>query len=148
MAATIQLYNHTLARFNLGYNAPTDTYKVILLSDLATFNAAHTTLASVTNSGAYEVWGGGWPQGGFTLLNVTLVVADTDGSKFDADDIAQPITSTNLGPYSKYVIANTTDADSPPVAFVTMENPLTVTVGNLAAINWNAAGIITWAVVA
>jgi hypothetical protein len=147
MPATIQLYNHTVNRFNQGLNAATDTYKVVLLSDLASFGASHTTLSQVTNAGAYEVYGGGWPQGGYTLTNVGLIIADTDGGKFSADNVAQEITVTNLGPYSKYVIVNVTDADSPPVAFITMENALTVTVGNIAAINWNAAGIITWTVV-
>ena len=79
MATTIQLYNHTVNRFISGLNGPSDTYKVELLSASASFNAAHTTKDEVDASGAYEVYGNGWTQGGITLSNWAYSVDDTNG---------------------------------------------------------------------
>lgn len=146
MATTNQLYNHTVNRFNTGANLAADSYKVQLLNDSATFNAAHTTLIQVNNSGAYEVSGNGWPAGGQTLGSVAMSVTGTNGGMFDAANVEVPIAGGNLGPYYKYVIYNDTDTDDPVVCFFTMDSPLTVTDGNTAGITWNADGIIKWTV--
>jgi hypothetical protein len=146
MATTNQLYNHTVNCFNTGANAVTDTYRVMLLNDSATFIATHTQLTQVSNADAYEVSGNGWAAGGFTLTGISIAVADTNGGKFDANDVSQAISGGDLGPYYKYVVYNDTKEDSPPVCFITMDSPLTVTSGNTAGITWNADGIIKWTV--
>ena len=107
MSATISLYNHTVNRFNTGANAAGDTYKVMLLTDAAEFDATDTTLAAVSEAGDLEVCtsspGTGWPAGGVTLTGVALT-AVADGGKFDANNILQEITGADLGPYKSYVI--------------------------------------------
>ena len=143
--STIQLYNHTISRFVTGANAAADTYKVMLLSDSATFDATHTTLSQVTNAGANQVSGNGWTAGGVTLANVTLALANTSGAKFDADDISVTATGGSIGPYSHYVIFNDTDADDPPVGLVTLTAPATITVGQALEIHWSSNGIVSFA---
>lgn len=138
--SSIQLYDHTAYLFMSGANSDADTYKVELLDDNATFNAAHTTKDEVDGSGAYEVYGNGWTQGGEALANV-VIEQDGNDSKLDADDLAVDISGGDLGPYKKYVVLNNTDGDI-PLAFITMDSAQTVTDGNVAGINWNADGII------
>lgn len=144
MATITQLYNHTVNRFNEGANIEGDTYKLMLLNG-GTFTAAHTTLAQVQATGT-EVYGNGWPQGGFTLTGVAAAVADTDGGSWTFDEVIQAISGGSLGPYDHYVIYNDTDTDNPPVCLVTMETALTVTSGNSASIKPPAGGLITWTV--
>ena len=144
MPTTHQLYNHTVNRFNTGLNAASDTYKLVLLSASASFNGAHTTLAQVDNSGAYQVDGNGWPTGGFTLQNVTAPVVDTNGSMFDADNISQLLSGGSVGPFSFYVIVNTTDSGSPPVVFGTLPSAMTVADGFPIVVTFNASGIVVW----
>lgn len=146
MATTIQLYNHTVNRFINGLNGSSDVYKVELLNASASFNAAHTTKTEVDSAGSYEVYGYGWPQGGYTLTNFVLEVDDTNGAKVDADDVLQEISGGSLGPYIKYVILNTTDSNSPPVAFFTMPSAVTVPDGLYVGINWNSTAIISFTV--
>lgn len=143
--STISLYNHTISRFVTGANSASDTYKVILLNDSASFAATGATLTSVTNGGAYEVSGNGWTAGGETLTNVTLELANTNGAKFDADDIIVTATGGSIGPYSAYVIYNDTDANDPPLAYVAMTAPTTITVGQSLEIRWASAGIVSFA---
>jgi hypothetical protein len=140
--ATISLYNNTVYRFVAGLNSASDTYKVMLLSSSASFNATHTTLDQVSNNGSYEVYGYGWPQGGFTLTGVTLALATTNDAAFDAADVSQAISGGTLGPFSAYVIYNDTDADNPPVAFVSLTSAQSVGDGNTVGITWDADGII------
>lgn len=140
--STITLYNHTVARFVTGANAAADTYKVMLLSSSASFNATHTTLDQVSNTGSYEVYGNGWPQGGFTLTGVTLALATTNDAAFDAADVSQAISGGALGPFSAYVIYNDTDSDNPPLAYVALTSAQTVSDGNTAGIAWDADGIV------
>lgn len=142
MASTIQLYNHTVNKFNSGSNDVADTYKVMLLDDSAAFDATDTTIADVDTN---EVYGNGWPLGGFTLTSVTIAIDDTDGSKFDAADVSQLISGGTLGPYYKIAIYNASDADA-LLAFITLESAITITSGNNAAIQWNTNGIVSWAV--
>ena len=141
MPTTTQLYNHTLTRFFSGANISGDTYKVKLYEDDATFDATDTTLAAA-ESGATEVFGSGWPEGGFTLTGVTSVVHDTNGVKFDAADVIQEISGADLGPYRKYILYDDTDADDPPLAFFTRDADVTVEDGNSAGIIWADDGII------
>jgi hypothetical protein len=144
--STVSLYNHSAARFVTGANAAADTYKVMLLSAAASFNATHTTLAQVSNTGAYEVYGHGWAQGGVTLASVTLALATTNDAMFDAADVAQAISGGDLGPYSAYVIYNDTDTDDPPVAYVQLSGAQSVSDGNVAGITWDADGIVKFTV--
>ena len=155
MATTIQLYNHTVNRFNEGLNGESDTYKVMLLNNTAVFAAAHTTLLEVAGAETggpgtarvNEVSGNGWTIGGETLASVSTATFSTNGGQFDAADISKAITGGSLGPIYKFVLFNATDANLPPVLFGTLSSAMTVPDGSSAGIVWPANGIITWSVV-
>lgn len=141
MAVTIRGYNHNAARFMSGANAVGDTYKVVLLSSSASFVATHTTLAQVTNSGAYEVSGNGWLSGGETLANVAVTTVNTDDAKWDADDLSVLITGGTLT-FRHYVIVNTTDTDSPPLAFIERTADIVFAEDAYGVLMWPENGII------
>lgn len=143
MATIIQVYNHTAQLFMSGQCPPASAYKCELLNDNATFNAAHTQKTQVDGAGAHEVSGFGWPAGGFPLANVTCAVANTSGAKFSAASIAQAVAGGTLGPYYKYLIYNDTLANKPPLAFVTLNSPVTVTDGNIATVTVGPNGLFT-----
>jgi hypothetical protein len=147
--AVIQLYNHTVNRFNEGLNGEGDTYKVMLLNNDAVFDATDTTLVEVAGAGspaANEVSGNGWDVGGEALASVVIAIYSTNGGKFDAADLNIAISGGDLGPIYKFVLYNDTDADDPPVLFGTLTTATTVISGNNAGIGWPANGIILWTV--
>ena len=149
MATTIQIYNHTLTRFNEGLNGEGDTYKVMFLNDSAVFDATDTTLVEVAGSGSpatNEVSGNGWDVGGEALSGVTIEVYDTDGCKFDATNLSVEVTDAELGPIYKFVLYNDTDANDPPVLFGTHSTSVTIPVGSNAGVIWPTNGIILWTV--
>ena len=139
---TFNFYNHSVARFMRGENPETDAYKVVLLSSGAVFDATHTTLAEVTDSGASEVYGYGWAQGGEAIANPSISVYATNKGAFDGDDVVVPIVGGDLGPFSAYAIFNDTDADDAPIGFVTLDAPQTIVAGKTANIPWPAGGIV------
>jgi len=140
--ATLQLYDHTAQRFMSGANAAEDTYKVMLLNATATFNAAHTTLTSVSNANAYEVYGNGWTQLGETLASVAISLITTNDAMFDAADISKAISGGNLGPYKALVIYNDTDANDPPVAYLQLTTETTTVDGTSVVVQWPSDGIV------
>jgi hypothetical protein len=142
VAVTISLYNHTAKRFAEGSNAVGDTYKLALYT-AATFNAADTTLAGVTKTEVAN--GNGYVTGGEELDNVAVTTVDTNGAKFDADDVTW---SADGGPIaaSCAILYNDTDADDPPVAFIDFGGSESAGDGTDFLIVWNASGIFTWTV--
>jgi len=141
--STSSLYNHTAKLIMSGTCIAGDTYKVMLLNSSASFNATHTTLAQVSNSGAYEVYGNGWTQGGLALTSVAIDTITTNDAMFDAADLLVTATGGAIGPYSAYVIYNDTDTDDPPLVYTALTAPVTVAEGAVAGMIWPATGIIT-----
>jgi hypothetical protein len=139
MAPSISLYNHTTARFANGANAVGDTYKLMLCS-AATFNAANTTLASITKT---EISGNGYTAGGATLANVAVTTVATNNAKFDADDVSITASGGSIAA-SHGILYNDTDADDPPVAFLNFDGTITATDGVPLVVQWNASGIVTF----
>ena len=144
--ATIQIYNHTAQLFASGQCLPSDTFKLMLLDSSASFDATDTTLDAVSNSGAYEVFGNGWTEGGEELDNVAVTTVTTNDAKFDADDVLVEITGGALDPYSYQVLFDSTHVDSPPLAFITLTAAQTIADGGIAGAVWNLNGIFKWAV--
>lgn len=142
MAVTMQLYNHTTRRFADGSNAAADVYKVALLNSSSSFVASHTAASNVIST--YEVYGNGWTQGGETLASVAISTTTTNDAMFDADDISVTATGGAIGPAYNAVLINTSDANSPPVAYISFGEAKQADVGTPFKINWNAAGIITF----
>ena len=143
--ATAHYYNHTVENFLVGGTfAPDDDYIVLLLSaaGVAAFDAAHTTLSQVTDTGSYEVYGNGWTQGGITIANTDFATYDSGDVILDGDDVSQAITGGSLGPFSGYVVYNGTDANDPPVVMVELDAAKTINENYLAVIEWPATGIV------
>lgn len=141
MAVTISLYNHTAKRFADGSNAVGDTYK-LLLATSATFSAANTTLAGITYTEVAN--GNGYTTGGATLTNVVVNQSSNDAA-FDADDVTW--TASGGAITASYgILVNTTDANSPPVAFIDFGGSQSAGDGTQFKVIWNASGIVTFTV--
>lgn len=147
MAIQINGYNHNAYRFAAGLNPSGDSYKILLVNATATFDPTHTELSQVTSSGANEVVGGGWPQGGVALTGIAIsaVGADNKDAMFDAGDVLQLITGASLGPFKGYVIYNATDANNPPVAFISLPSTGTIPPETYFSIIWPTTGIVYFA---
>lgn len=139
--ATIQHYNHTASLLQPGGVALTDTWSVVLLDSDATFDATHTTLAQATNSGAWEVFGNGWTEGGEAISNVAGAINDTDEAVITADDLLVSISSGNLGPFDHYLIC----VDDVPLSCVTLSASKTIFTGYDAHIPWSDGILYTTA---
>lgn len=142
MAVTVSLYNHTSKRFADGSNAVGDTYKV-LLATAATFSAANTTLAGITYTEVAN--GNGYTTGGATLSNVAVTTVTTNDAKFDADDVTWTASGGAITA-SYAILYNSTDANSPPVAFIDFGGSESAGDSTDFKIIWNASGIFTFTV--
>lgn len=153
MPSTVNYFNHTAKLLLNGDIQSTPgtfhTLRVLLLSDAATFNAAHTAIAQVSNNGAYEVYGSGVSAGGVALSNVSVVHPQgTNDAYIDADDIDVAISGGDLGPFCQYVIYDSIAAGRYPLLYVAIKDgsgvlaPQTVLDGNSLNIIWAATGLM------
>lgn len=142
MAVTISLYDHTARRFANGSNAVGDTYKLMLCT-AATFNAANTTLANITKTEVAN--GNGYTTGGETLSAVTVATTDTNGARFDANDVLWGASGGSIAA-AFAILYNDTDAGDPPVAFIDFDGTQTVSDGFDFLVTWDSDGIIKWTV--
>lgn len=142
MAVTISLYDHTAKRFADGSNSTSDTYKLMLCS-AATFTAANTTLASITKTELTN--GNGYTTGGATLSGVVVNQTGNDAA-FDANDVTFTASGGSIGPAAYAILYNSTDANSPPVAFIDFGGNQTAGDGTDFKVIWNASGIVTFTV--
>lgn len=142
VAVTVSVYNHTAKLFADGSNAVADTYKVMLCT-AATFNAANTTLASVTKT---EVAGSfGYTTGGQALTGVAVTTVTTNDASFDANDASWSASGGSITA-SYALIYNDTDANDPPLALIDFGGSQSAGSGTDFKIIWNASGIFTFAV--
>lgn len=142
MAVTISLYNHAAKLFADGSNAAADTYKVKLYTS-ATFTASDTTLAGITGTEATA--GTGYTAGGKALTNVAVTTVTTNDAKFDADDVVWTASGGSITA-SYAVIYNSTDANSPPIAFIDFGGSQSAGDTTDFKVVWNASGIFTFTV--
>lgn len=143
MPVTISLYNHTAKLFADGSNAAADTYKVRLMS-AATFNATHTTLAAT--NGTEVANGNGYTTGGATLSGVTVTTVTTNDAMFDANDVTWSASGGSISAVAA-ILYNSTDANSPPLAFIDFGGTETAGDGTDFKIVWNSSsGIFAFTV--
>lgn len=141
--ATISLYNHTTRLFASGLNSSSHTYKVMLCSS-ATFDAANTTLDSVTKTEVSD--GNGYTTGGAPLVNVAVTTSGND-AKFDADDVVWSVTGTGTSiTASAAILYNDTATGDPPLALFDFGGNRTILTGNNFILTWDANGIFTFTV--
>jgi hypothetical protein len=142
MAVTISVYNHTAKLFADGSNAAADTYKVKLLT-AATFSAAHTTLAATGGTEVANAYG--YTTGGATLSGVSVTTVTTNDAMFDASDVTWTASGGSIA--AAYgILYNSTDTNSPPLAFIDFGATETAGDGTDFKIVWNASGIFTFTV--
>jgi hypothetical protein len=142
VAVTVSLYNHTARRFADGSNAPSDTYKVKLLT-AATFDASHETLTAT--GGTEATTGTGYTAGGQALTGIAVSTVTTNDAKFDADDVVWAASGGAITA-SYAILYNDTDTDDPPVAFIDFGGSESAGDGTDFKIVWNADGIVTFTV--
>lgn len=142
MAVTISVYNHTAKKF-LNKEVDLEALTLMLLSNDATFTAAHTQLTQVSNADAYEVHGSNWTEGGELIENVTVSTVTTNDAKIDGDDISVTATGGDIGPAYKAVIYDDTDADDMPLFFIDFDGAKTAGNGTAFIVAWHADGIYT-----
>lgn len=136
MPATVQVYNHTAAKFLDGTFGPGNTYKLMICS-AATFDAANTTLAAITKT---ESTGGGYTPGGLTLTGVAVTTVDTDDAMFDADNTSITPSGTALSG-THAILYDDTEADDPPLALITFGETITADPGIPFIFTWDALGL-------
>lgn len=142
MAVSISPYNHTARLFADGSNLVSDTYKLKLYTS-ATFDATNTTLAGITGTEAST--GTGYSAGGATISNVTVSTVTTNDAKFDADDVVWTASGGSITA-SYAVIYNSTDANSPPLAFIDFGGSQSAGDTTDFKVVWDASGIFTFTV--
>lgn len=142
MALSITPYNHTAKLFADGSLVASDTYKLMLCTS-ATFNAANTTLASVTKTEVAN--GNGYTTGGQALTNVAVTTVTTNDASFDADDVIWNASGGAITA-SYAILYNDTDANDPPVAFIDFDGSESAISGTTFSVVWNASGIFTFTV--
>lgn len=101
MAVTAHAYNHYMSLI-AGQTVNKDSMKLMLLTNLASFNATHTTVDEVAGAAspdrANEFYGNGWPQGGKLVTNVTSSIITTDDAKLSGDQTTQTASGGSIGP--------------------------------------------------
>lgn len=146
MAATFSYYNTAAAEIFFRGISGFDSLKAILLNDAAVFDATDTLLADVIGaSGENEVYGLGWPQGGYTLQTLAVATVNTNDAKLSAADVGQLITGGDLDPVYAYLLVGEIAGDPVTtilIAFITLDTPQTVLENQLAAIPWDPLGVI------
>jgi hypothetical protein len=135
--ATVSVYNHTALRFLNGANSSADTYKLMLCT-ASTFNAADTTLASITKTEVAN--GNGYTTSGQALTGVSIATVTTNDAVFDADDVQWTIVTAAVSANSA-ILYNDTDTSDPPVLHIDFGGTRTVQPGNTFGVAWNADGI-------
>jgi hypothetical protein len=115
-----------------------------MLCTAATFNATHTTLAAVTKTEVANA--NGYTTGGPALTGVEIVTANTNGAKFDANNVVLSATGGSITAEFG-ILYNDTDADDPPLYFINFDGFKTASAGTDFSVLWNASGIDVTSVV-
>lgn len=115
------------------------TLKLMLLSSDATFNSQATTASAVSNSGANEVSGYGWPAGGLPLLNIEDQVRSGGFIARVADNVKQTIAGGNLVFRRAMIYEEETDM---PVIFIDFPEDQTAEADLSAVFNFQDAGFV------
>ncbi len=146
MAVTVNLYNNATKRL-VNKEVTFTTLKLMLLSNLASFTASHTTLDQVAGAGptrANEVYGNGWTQGGMTLASVAVTTVTTNDAMLDANDVTVTATGGAIGPAYAAVLYDDTDSNKAPLLYVDFGQAQTAGQDTDFKVVWNASGLISF----
>lgn len=142
MAVTITLYDSFSELIGDGtIDMDGDTFKVILLTNSATFSAAHDELADIS---ANEIANGdGYTTGGLALTSVTW--GQTGGTAtFDAADAIWTASGSGITAYKGAIYSDTSTGDK-LVCFIDFDGVQAAAAGAQFKLIWNASGIFTLA---
>lgn len=132
----LQRYNHTIRKL-LDGTVTIANMKAMLLSSSASFDATHTTVNQVSNTGGYEVSGNGWDSGGEAVANAAWSTVDTDDAMLDADNLSVTATGGNIGPASAALLL----VGTVPLFYQAFGSPQTAGSGTPFLLSINANGI-------
>lgn len=142
MAVTISIYNKFKEYIGDGtIDLDNDSFKVVLLSNSATFTATNTQLTDIS---ANEIAGSyGYTTGGAALASVTWT--ESSGTvTFDAADVTWTASGGAITAY-KAAIYDDTATNDELVAFIDFGGVQTANDGADFKLIWNASGIFTLA---
>jgi len=142
MPVSVNLYNHTRLRFADGSNAQGDTYRINLYSAF-TFDATATTKAAAETGATQLSTANGYTQNTKALTGVVIAIANTNGARFDFDDVQWDASGGSIAA-SHALIYNDTDTNDPPVAHINFDGTITAASGVPFIVRPNAAGLITF----
>jgi hypothetical protein len=137
VAVTIFQYNHTNRLILGGTLQATDTLRVILCT-AATFNAANTTLASVTKTEVAN--GNGYTTGGQALTGVAITTVETNQAMLDASDASWTATGGSIEA-SFGLVVNDSEAGDPPLWFIDFGGNQVAEAGTDFKVIWPVTGI-------
>ena len=145
MAVTASKYNHTdewLVNNSIADEASNCYFE--LLDGTTAFDATHTTLAEVDDSGADEVDGNGWTTGGENLTNVTGIVTATSKVKVTADNLSVTASGGNIAAAAGvvYVDEGGLGSTKTPLVHVDFGETVTANDGTPFIVTWDSNGII------
>lgn len=118
-----------------------DKLRLMLLDENATFTPTHSTLSEVTESGAREVYGSGWPQGGIELENVR-VVETTGGASITADDASKLIFGSSLN--CRYGLIYHDEGNKQPLVMIDFGGTLNLAPEKLATFSFLETGFLAF----
>lgn len=139
MAVTMTIYPSWKDKMGEAANLATDTFKVILLNNSHSYNAAHDELADVTGNQLSTA--NGYTAGGAALSSVTWT-SDGTNNKFDADDVTWTASGGSITAYHAVVYDDTVSGD-PLVCTINFDGVQTANDGAQFKLVWNSAGIFT-----
>lgn len=143
MAVTISIYNHTARLFAAGEINLADTTFGLMLCTAATFNAANTTLASVTKTETTAA--NGYTAGGLILDGVAATTVTTNDAKLDASDAVWIASGGSISAAFALLYSINTSTQR-VLAFINFDGTQTAADGTEFKVAWNAGGIFTFTV--
>lgn len=141
MPVSVTLYNHTARKIQAGEFPASDTYIINLYTALPANLTATTKTAA--ESGATQLsTANGYTQNAKALSGVTIATVTTNDSSFTFDPVNWD--ATDSGITANYAaIFSTTQSNSPPLARIDFDGPITAAAGTQFRITPNASGFIT-----
>ena len=119
MAFSTQVYNHTARQLLEGALTPgSTTLKVLLLEAIAAFDATHATVAAVTDIGAHEFSGNGWPAGGVDVVGLAVYTVNTQDAQLVATDVSVTATGGAIAATYALVYRVVSGGDDVPLIWI------------------------------
>lgn len=132
------MYNKGLVNIGTEWDWDADSFKVMLVTSVYTYDADHAFRDDITN----EITNGGYPTGGVALAGESVAQDDTgDQAKYDATDTVFTSLAAGDQPFAAIVYRDVgTAATDDLIAYCTLTTPPAPD-GNNYTVVWNADGV-------